>query len=169
MMNAQITIACLFAATALMNAQQLPFNVHTQDERASDGSQEIGDFSPSLQNLFKHFMKPKPPGFITGDPKAEYPNPNLSWRVEEVRIIREEVVAIVFSEGHSEVVGIYQRDDGKKRWKLIANVWGNIQEREYPDPTVTQGKADAEQPATRSESKSEDNEKPPAEPEGRSQ
>ena len=87
---------------------------------------------PHLLPLVEALKDPKEMSFI----KAEGTGGPRQWLVQKVTMVTSAVAAVVFTEGHVEVVGIYRRRFKPARWDLVAEIDGVFSERSYRDPPV---------------------------------
>lgn len=109
----------------MVRGEDLPFKVH----HPSDPKGDIGE---EVRRLIAHFEAPRPPDFIS------HPNAtkNLKWRVGQMNIISEGVVAVAFNEGHIEVIGIYVRNYKERAWELKSEIHGTFKVRRFADDSI---------------------------------
>ena len=120
-----------------------------------------------MKPLILQLQQEKPSDFISAADATK----TLKWRLQHFTIISGDVVAVNFTEGHVDVIGIFVRDVDEKQWKLATEVGGHFRTRVYDERTgePKSGEDGADQPATAPESKAEDKEKTKQESEVRSQ
>jgi hypothetical protein len=79
--------------------------------------------------LISHLKGPKAPDFISHRDATK----NLKWRLEHVNILSDDAVAVVFTEGHVEVIGVYVRNYKERAWDLKSAINGDFKVRSFPD------------------------------------
>jgi hypothetical protein len=92
------------------------------------GKPVIYDF---MKPLILQLQQDKPSDFIS----AGDANGTLKWRLQHFTIISGDVVAVNFTEGHVDVIGIFVRDFKEKRWKLATEFGGIFKTRFYDEVT----------------------------------
>ncbi len=107
-------------------------------------------YSPELAGkpVIYDFMKPlilqlqqaKPGDFIS----AAGAKDTLKWRLQHFTIISGDIVAVKFTEGHIDVIGIFTRNTAKKQWELATEVGGRFKTRIY-DEITGESKQEGEQ------------------------
>ncbi len=80
--------------------------------------------------LISHLKEARESDFIF----AAGAKPTLKWRVESLTMLSDDVVAVSFTEGHLEVIGIFVRNHRERRWDLKSEIGGKFRVRSFPDP-----------------------------------
>jgi len=78
--------------------------------------------------------------------------PTLKWRLQHLIIVSGDIVSLRFSEGHSDVIGVFVRNSTKKQWELKTEVGGTFKFRVFDEATGKPKLGEqvgAHQPATR--------------------
>lgn len=117
------------AMLSIAQADDLPFRVVSP---SNSKPQTKTDVSGETLTLVAHLREPKESDFIvSGDPTKA-----LKWRVEHMNIVSADVVAVVFTEGHIVVIGIYVRNYKDRAWELKAEVNGTFKVRRFSDDSL---------------------------------
>jgi hypothetical protein len=85
-----------------------------------------------VQHLIAHLKGAKAPDFIFHRDATK----NLKWRLEHVNILAPNAVAVVFTEGHVEAIGIYVRNYKDRAWVLNSGINGNFKIRSFSDDSL---------------------------------
>jgi hypothetical protein len=108
------------------------FNPSDESPRASpDGVVSKPVVYDHMKPLIRHLQEVKPPDFI----KAAGAKETLSWRIQHINIISENVLAAKFTEGHIEVIGIFVHNAEKDQWDLATEIGGSFKTKVYDETT----------------------------------
>ncbi len=117
------------AMLSVAQADDLPFPVFNPTKSKTLPKNDV---SAEILTLVAHLREEKESNFIVSGDATKA----LKWRVGHMNILSANVVAVVFDEGHVDVIGIYVRNYKDRAWELKAEINGTFKVRSFSDDSL---------------------------------